>query len=105
MSLFGDVRPKGITKEELTFIKSELLNGEHHLSQEQTERVLEELHGYMDTDHARHPEWKQIEQAEVTEIAHDLPTDHALHLTPEQDQKVATILQKYVDISRHKSLF
>jgi hypothetical protein len=106
MGLFGDTpRPKGITEEELLFVKSELRNGDHKLTENQTEQLLARLAGYMDSDSLKHPEWKQMGASEVDNFDGELEKDTILHLTQDQKDKVEKILEKYVDISKHKSLF
>jgi hypothetical protein len=106
MGLFGDKpRPKGITEEELLFIRSELRNGDHKLTESLSEQVLARLSGYMDSDSPIHPEWKQMGAGEVDHFDSELEKDSILHLTQDQKDKVEKILEKYVDISKHKSLF
>jgi hypothetical protein len=43
--------------------------------------------------------------AEVDHFDQELEKDSILHLTQDQKDKVEKVLEKYVDISKHKSLF
>jgi hypothetical protein len=103
MGLFGDIRPKGITEQEMHYIQSELSNGAHHLNHTQVEIMLNELRGYMDSDNVRHPDWKQINDGEVKEYESHLASEHVLHLTPDQENKVKAVLDKYININRTSS--
>lgn len=105
MSLFGQSRPKGITQEELIFIKGELRNGDHKLTETQTDEILSRISGYMDSDNMQHPEWKQMNEGEVAQFDQQLNTDQLLHLTSEQKTKAEAILKKYIDIDKHRSIF
>lgn len=105
MSLFGQSRPKGITAEELVFIKGELRNGDHKLTETQTEQLLARLGGYMDSDNMQHPEWQQMSESEVAQFDQQLNGDALLHLTPEQKAKAESLLKKYIDIDKHHSIF
>ena len=105
MSLFGQSKPKGITQEELIFIKGELRNGDHKLTETQTNQLLARVAGHMDSDNMQHPEWKQLTENEVTQFDQGLEADKILHLSPEQKEKAGAIFKKYVDIDKHHSIF
>ena len=105
MSLFGSSKPKGVTQEELIFIKGELRNGDHKLTEIQADQLLARLSRSMDTDSMQLPEWKQMNEGEVTQFDHDLDADKLLHLTPEQKAKTESLLKKYIDIDKHRSIF
>lgn len=105
MSLFGQSKPKGITQEELIFIKGELRNGEHKLTETQTNQLLARVSGYMDADNMQHPEWQQMSESEAVQFDQQLDADQLLHLTTEQKTKVETLLKKYINIDKHRSIF
>lgn len=105
MSLFGQSKPKGITQEELIFIKGELRSGDHKLTETQTNQLLARVAGYMDSDNMQHPEWQQMTESEAVQFDQRLDADQTLHLTPEQKEKAEALFKKYIDIDKHRSIF
>lgn len=105
MSLFGKSKPKGITQEELIFIKGELRNGDHKLTETQTNQLLARLGGYMDSENMQHSEWQQMSESEVAQFDQQLEADQLLHLTPDQKAKVEALFKKYINIDKHRSIF
>lgn len=112
MSLFGASRPKGITKEELRFVKAELGSapfghGSEALSRRQVDDIAERLELCLDPDTQaeRTHNWGQVDQNEVTKIEEQAAHDKDLHLTTTQQDHVKRVLQKYIDIDKHGGLF
>ena len=78
MSLFGPIRPNGITKEELRFIRGELLqapfgNNTNKLTTLQVDEIMEDLDDAMDPDTPNDMKygWAQASAEEVADIEHD----------------------------------
>ena len=112
MSLFGPNRPKGITEEELYFIRGELRSapfgrGGETLTEHQVNEVVDRLKLCLDPDSsagvARH--WKQVDANEVAAIEGQLAKDRTLHVTPSQREHVHKVLAKYLDINKVRSIF
>lgn len=112
MSLFGPSRPKGITEEELYFVRGELRqaafgHGAEILTEHQVSEIVDRLKLCMDPDTSREMEhkWKQADQGEVVAIEEQLSKDTSLRLTPIQRDHVHRVLAKYLDINKVRSIF
>lgn len=112
MSLFGPSRPKGITEEEFRYIKGELAHAPlghsgEALHDHQIEEILARLKLLLNPDTAIEIKnnWRQVDQNEVAELESQFSSDKSLHITPEQKAHIAQVLQKYIDIDKHPSLF
>jgi hypothetical protein len=112
MSLFGSAKPKGITKEELHFVQGELKassfgHGAEALNERQVTEIMHRLELCLDADSAkeRANNWGQVGADEVATIEHQVADDHALHLSPVQQERLKTVLQKYIDINKHGGAF
>jgi hypothetical protein len=112
MSLFGPSKPKGITKAELHFVEGELKaasfgHGAEALTERQVDEIMHRLELCMDADSGadRAHHWEQVNQDEVTTIENQVSHDSALHLSPVQQTRLKTVLQKYIDIDKHGSAF
>lgn len=112
MGLFGDTRPKGITKDELTFVRNELLassfgHSAEKLSQRQVDEIMEEL--MIDLDADTHLElkhgWGQVSPQEVAQIEENARNGDGVTFTEPQIAHIHRVLEKYISIDRHKSLF
>lgn len=112
MSLFGPSRPAGITKEELTFIRGELLSapfghGDEKLNERQADEIIEDLTMSMDPDTAQDMkyDWAQVNTAEAAEIEREAANGRGTKFTAAQIAHIHTVLQKYLQIDKHKSSF
>lgn len=109
MSLFGPVRPGGITKEELYFVRGELTRGTgpEKLSDRQAEYVLELLEMALDADTATEARnrWEQVSASEAATVEAKVGDNDALTFTPKQRERVHTVLAKYLDINKVRSFF
>lgn len=112
MSLFGPSRPGGITKEELVFIRGELLNApfghsEEKLNERQVDEIIEDLTMNMDADNAMDMKygWAQVNAAEAAEIEKDAANGKGTKYTSAQISHIHTVLEKYLKIDKHKSSF
>lgn len=109
MSLFGPSRPKGITREELYFVRGELTRGigSEKLSDRQAEYVIELLEMALDPDtaaEARH-RWEQINAAEVAAVEERIGDNDALRFSRAQRERVHSVLTKYLNMNKTKSFF
>ncbi len=112
MSLFGASRPKGITKEELVYVRGELKNsafghGAEALNDRQVEELVRRLELCLDPDTVdeRKYGWGQVSQEEAGQIENQIAHDDSLHLSETQKKHVAQVLQKYIDIDKHGGVF
>lgn len=112
MSLFGPDRPKGITEEELYFVRGELRqaafgHGAEMLTEHQVEEIVDRLKLCMDPDTgaAIVHHWQQANEGEVAAIENQLAKDSSLHITPLQREHVHQVLAKYLDINKVRSVF
>lgn len=112
MSLFGPSRPGGITKEELTFIRGELLNapfghGDEKLTERQVDEIIEDLTMSMDADTAQDIKygWAQVNAEEAAEIEKEASNGKGTRYTSAQIAHIHEVLQKYLKIDKHKSSF
>ncbi len=112
MSLFGPSRPGGITKEELTFIRGELLSAPfghaaEKLTERQVDEIIEDLTMGMDSDTAQDMKygWAQVNAAEAAEIEKDAANGKGMKYTSAQITHIHTVLEKYIKIDKHKSSF
>lgn len=110
MSLFGPSRPGGITKEELTFVRGELLNAPfghsaEKLTDRQVEELLEELQMAMDPDNAQDMKygWAQVNAQEAAEIEQHAANGKGTKYSPLQQKHIHEVFQKYLTINKHKS--
>lgn len=112
MSLFGDNRPKGITREELTYVRGELENATfgheaEKLNSRQVEELIRRLELCLDPDTVAEKKynWGQADQDEVNQIEGQAAHDSSLNLSSTQLAHVKQVLQKYVDIDKHGGMF
>ena len=112
MSLFGSPKPKGITKEELRFVRGELHNAPfghsaEALNDRQVEEIMHRLELCLDADSARDraQHWGQVDASEVSTIEGQAAHDSALHLSPAQQGHLKQVLEKYIDINKHGGAF
>jgi hypothetical protein len=112
MSLFGPSRPKGITEEELYFVRGELQqaafgHGAEALTDHQINEIVDRLKLCLDPDTsaAIAHKWKQADANEVVAVEDQLTKDTGLHLTPLQRDHVHRVLTKYLDINKVRSIF
>jgi hypothetical protein len=112
MGLFDPPRPKGITKDELKFVRSELLNapfghGAEALSERQVDEIIEDLQLAMDPDSpvAVRKNWEQAGPEEVEEIEEKAANGKGMKFTEKQLGHIHKVLGKYVEINRLKSIF
>ena len=112
MSLFGPSRPGGITKEELIFIRGELLNapfghGDEKLTELQVDEIIEDLTMSMDADTAQDMKygWAQVNEAEAAEIEKSAGNSKGIKYTSAQTAHIHSVLQKYLQVDKHKSSF
>ena len=112
MSLFGPDRPKGITEEELYFVRGELRNAPmghsaEILTEYQVEELIDRLKLCLDEDGgtAIAHKWKQVDTNEVTEVENQLDTDKKFRLSSAQRDHVHKVLSKYLDINKVRSFF
>ena len=110
MSIFGPSRPGGITKEELTFVRGELMNapfghGGEKLSETQVNEIIEDLTMAMDPDTAQDMKygWSQVSAAEAAEIEADAANGKGVKYSPTQIKHIHDVLAKYLTIDKHKS--
>ena len=112
MSLFGPDRPKGITEQELYFVRGELRSaamghGAEILTEHQVEEIVDRLKLCLDPDSgpAITHNWKQVDAKEVAALEGQLATDRTLHISAAQRDHVHRVLAKYLDINKVKSFF
>ncbi len=109
MSLFGPSRSKGITKEELYFVRGELIAGHNaeKLSTRQVDYVMELLEMAMDADSAVEirNHWEQVSPEEAKSVETKIADKDALNFSTAQITRVHIVLSKYLDINKVKSLF
>lgn len=109
MSLFGPTRPKGITKEELYFVRGELTRGTgpEKLSDRQAEYVMELLEMALDADTAieARNRWEQVNASEAAAVEEKIGDNDALTFTSKQRERVHSVLAKYLNINKVKSFF
>jgi hypothetical protein len=112
MSLFGPSRPAGITKEELPFLRGELLSaplghGAEKLTEQQADEIIEELMMNMDADSAQDIKygWAQVNAEEAAAIEQGAANGKGVKYTPTQVAHIHAVLDKYMKIDKHKSSF
>ncbi len=110
MSLFGPPKPGGITKEELMFVRGELMNasfghGAEKLTERQVDEIIEDLTMAMDPDTAQDIKygWAQVSAAEAAEIEAEAANNKGLKYTAPQVAHIHQVLAKYLAIDKHKS--
>ena len=112
MSLFGPIRPNGITKEELRFIRGELSNAPfghaaEKLTPFQVDEIMEDLDDAMDPDTPNDMKygWAQASAEEVADIEHDAANNKRFKYTSAQLKHIHEVLAKYLKINKVKSSF
>lgn len=112
MSLFGPVRGKGITKEELLFVRGELMSssfghGAEKLTNTQVDELMEQLSMAMDPDTAIDMShgWSQVNAQEATEIEANAANSRGVKYSPAQLAHIKQVFDKYLSIDKHKSIF
>ena len=110
MSLFGPSRPKGITKEELTFIRGELGSapfghGAEKLTSTQVNEIMEDLNLSMDPDTAQDitHKWEQVSAQEAEQIEANAANNKGVKYSQAQLDHIKHIFDKYLSIDKHKS--
>ncbi len=112
MSLFGPVKPQGITKEEMYFIRGELANAPFGHSSEkltalEVNEIMEDLEDAMDPDTPNDMRygWAQASPEEVADIEHDAANNKRFKYSAAKLKHIHEVLGKYLKINRTKSLF
>ncbi len=112
MALFGPDRPKGITKEELRFVRGELLqapfgNMTDRLTERQADEIVEDLEQALDPDTPTDMKygWAQANAQEVAAIEHDAANNKGMKYNPAQLKHIDQVLKKYLDINKVKSAY
>ena len=112
MSLFGPVRPNGITKEELRFIQGELSqstfgNSAERLTSAQVEEIMDDLNDAMDPDTANDMRygWAQVSPQEAADIERDAANSKHLKYSSVQLKHIHDVLGKYLTINKVKSAY
>lgn len=112
MSLFGPVRPNGITKQELYFIRGELANAPiGHASEKLTtfevDEIMEDLDDAMDPDTPNDMRygWAQVSPEEVADIEKDAAGNKRFKYTSAKLKHIHEVLGKYLKTNRTKSSF
>ena len=110
MSLFGPSRPKGITKEELTFIRGELASasfghGAEKLTSTQVNEIMEDLGLAMDPDTAIEisHKWEQVSTQEAEQIEANAANNKGVRYSKAQLDHIKRVFDKYLSIDKHKS--
>ena len=112
MSLFGPVRPNGITKQELYFIRGELLhvpsgNAAGKLTQSEVDDIIGDLEDAMDPDTPNDMRygWAQATAQEVADIESDAARNSHFKYSSSQLKHIHDVLGKYLTINKVKSSF
>ncbi len=112
MSLFGPIKPNGITKEELNFIRGELKQAPfsksfEKLTDAQVEEIVDDLGDAMDPDTPNDMKygWAQVSPEEVADIEKDAAGSKHLKYSSAQLKHVHDVLSKYLKINKVKSAF
>ena len=110
MGLFGPSRPKGITKDELYFVRGELMAKSGvgiHLTKLQAEDIVEKLSVAMDPDSyaGRQHHWEQADAEEVEKVEELAENNRGMHFSDGQQERIHAVLQKYLDINKVRSFF
>ncbi|OGZ06268.1 MAG: hypothetical protein A2845_00480 [Candidatus Lloydbacteria bacterium RIFCSPHIGHO2_01_FULL_49_22] len=112
MSLFGPIRPNGITKEELHFIRGELANAPFghsadKLTSFEVDEIMEDLDDAMDPDTPNDMRygWAQVSPAEVADIEKDAANNKRFKYSSAKLKHIHDVLGKYLTINRVKSVF
>ncbi|KKU79673.1 MAG: hypothetical protein UY04_C0004G0002 [Parcubacteria group bacterium GW2011_GWA2_47_7] len=112
MSLFGPSRTKGITKDELMFVRGELMSasfghGAEKLSSYQVNELMEQLNIALDADSSgdiAHG-WGQVNASEAAQIEANAANGRGIKYSAAQLEHIKRVFAKYIDIDKHKSLF
>lgn len=111
MDLIKPPPPKGIYEKELHYVEGELkassFGSADNLTSRQVDEVMDKLRMSMDPDTAQDLRYgfKYVSAAEVTQLIGQIEHDADLKFTPKQLAHVKKVLQKYLDIDRHPSMF
>ncbi|HSE35377.1 MAG TPA: hypothetical protein VLB83_04615 [Candidatus Paceibacterota bacterium] len=111
MDLIKPPPPKGIYEKELHYVEGELkassFGSADNLTSRQVDEVMDKLRMSMDPDTAQDMRYgfKYVSAAEVTQLISQIEHDADLKFTPKQMAHVKKVLQKYLDIDRHPSMF
>ena len=110
MSLFGPSRPKGITKDELSFIRGELGSAPMgHSAEKLTSTQLEDIMGDLslsvDADTAQDisHHWEQVSASEAEQIEKSASENKKIKYSSVQLEHIKRVLDKYIAIDKHKS--
>lgn len=109
MSLFGPVRPKGITKDEMYYIRGELAQGSgaDRLTSVEVSEIMEDLEDAMDPDTPNDMRygWAQASPEEVADIEKDAANNKRFKYSAAKLKRIHDVLGKYLTINRSKSTF
>ncbi|GEM_PF-3314304 len=112
MSLFGPMRPQGITKEELMFVRGELGNApfghsEQKLTSTQIDEIMGDLNLSMDPDTAQDitHKWNQVSAQEAAEIEANAADGRGIKYSKAQLDHIKLVFDKYLSIDKHRSIF
>jgi hypothetical protein len=112
MSLFGPVRPNGITKAELYFIRGELANAPlghsaEKLTKFEVDEIMEDLDDAMDPDTPNDMRygWAQASPAEIADIEKDAANNKRFKYSSAKLKHIHDVLGKYLTINKTKPLF
>lgn len=107
MSIFGPVRPNGITKDEMYYIRGELSQGSgaDRLTTMEVNEIMEDLEDAMDPDTANDMRygWAQATAAEVADIEKDAANNKRFKYSAAKLKRIHDVLGKYLTINRPKS--
>lgn len=107
MSLFGPVRPNGITKDEMYYIRGELAQGSgpDHLTSAEVSEIMEDLEDAMDPDTPNDMRygWAQASPEEVADIEKDAANNKRLKYSAAKLKRIHDVLGKYLTINRPRS--
>lgn len=112
MSLFGPIRPNGITKEELRFIRGELSqapfgNAAERLTTLEVDEIMEDLDDAMDPDTPNDMKygWAQASAAEVADIESDAANNKRFKYSATKLKHIHAVLGKYLTLNKVKSSY
>ncbi len=82
-------------------------NSEERLTERQVDEIIEDLSMNMDSDTALDMKygWAQVNSAEAEEIEKDAANGKGLKYTSAQVAHIKRVLDKYLEIDKHKSSF
>ncbi len=110
MSLFAPIRPNGITKQELYFIRGELSSAplghaSEKLTKFEVDEIMEDLEDAMDPDTPNDMRygWAQASPEEVADIEKDAANNKRFKYSPAKLAHIHAVLGKYLTINKVKS--